>query len=170
MADYNNDTVLIIITEDVHGTIGWGRLLGRLVRGGDFIALVGPIGAGKTVFAFGILEGLGIIPDMGSPTFTIMHKYEGAVPVIHMDLYRLGETAPQEDLGWDELFEGQAVVVVEWAEFVRRHWPEEHLQVEIERQEGSPGTRKLTFLGKGERGRAIVQGLRAGSGGADPDI
>lgn len=159
MDDTTDDKIFTIITNNENDTIKWGRTIGVCARPGDFIGLTGPVGAGKTVFATGVLEGLGVIPDMGSPTFTIVHEYEGRHPVIHVDLYRLGEAAHGEDIGWDELFHGKRVAVVEWAEFVRCYWPGQYLLVRMERQEGLPRTRRITFRGRGARGRALVEAL-----------
>lgn len=148
---------------DVEGeeqTRAWGRRLGEQVAPGDFIALVGPVGAGKSVFARGVLEGLGAEPDRGSPTFTIIHEYQGRLRAVHADLYRLGTRAAQEDLGLDELFAGEAVCLVEWAEQAPELWPDEHLEVRIERPvTGSPTRRRLAFRARGRRAVALLQAL-----------
>lgn len=146
-------------------TLAWGRRLGRLAEPGDFFALVGPIGAGKSVFARGLLEGLGVEADRGSPTFTLVHEYRGRLPACHLDLYRLGTDAAREDLGYDELFHGDGVTLVEWAELARELWPPDHLEVRIDREAGAaPGHRRLRFLARGERAAALVHALAARRG------
>jgi tRNA threonylcarbamoyladenosine biosynthesis protein TsaE len=93
-------------TDGEEATRALGRALGAALRGGEVLALHGPLGAGKTVLAQGILEGLGVPGPHPSPTFTLLRAYRGRLPVNHIDLYRLGDRAPQEDLGWAELLEG----------------------------------------------------------------
>ncbi len=152
----------VLETRAPEETAEWGRRLGRLAEAGDFFALTGEIGTGKSVLARGILEGLGVRDPAGSPTFTIMHQYEGRLPVYHLDLYRLGPGAAREDLGWDAVFYGDGVVVVEWAEFVRDLWPEDHLAVRLERVPGGPAEeRRLVFSPGGKRGRRLLEGLMA---------
>lgn len=144
-------------------TLRWGRRLGRLAGPGDFFALTGPIGAGKSVFARGLLEGLGVEPDRGSPTFTLVHEYRGRLPAFHIDLYRLGTDAAREDLGYDELFYGDGVTVVEWAERVRELWPPDHVEVRVERDAGAAlGRRRLRFRARGERSAALLRALAGG--------
>lgn len=149
-------------TEAPEETEEWGRRLGLLAAPGDFFALTGPIGSGKSVLARGILAGLGVREPAGSPTFTIVHQYEGRLPAYHVDVYRLGPGALREDLGWEAIFYGGGVAVVEWAEFVRPLWPEDHLEVRLERPAaGPPNRRRLVFLPGGERGRRLLEGLMA---------
>lgn len=152
-------------TDGPEDTLALARCLGRLAGPGDFFALVGPIGAGKSVFARGILEGLGVEADRGSPTFTLVHEYRGRLSAHHLDLYRLGTDAPREDLGYDELFYGDGVTLVEWAELVRDLWPPDHLEVRIERDAGAaPGHRRLRFHARGERSAALLRALAARRG------
>jgi tRNA threonylcarbamoyladenosine biosynthesis protein TsaE len=94
-------------------TMALGRALGERLQADSVILLDGPLGAGKTAFVRGVAEGLGASPaDVSSPTFTIVQRYDGRVPLQHVDLYRL---TPKEvdDLALDDLLEG-AVVAVEW--------------------------------------------------------
>lgn len=146
-------------------TSAWGKRLGRLAAPGDFFALVGEIGAGKTVFAQGVLRGLGVEADLGSPTFTLVHEYRGRLPVYHMDVYRLGPGAVQEDLGYDEMFYGPGVTLVEWADLIRPLWPDDHLAVRLERAAGAlPERRQITFTAGGVRGAELVAALAAAGG------
>ena len=98
-------------------TFALGEELGRTLRGGEIVSLEGELGAGKTVFARGIAAGLGVDPrDVGSPTFIIVDRHEGRVPLYHADLYRLDREEEVLDLGLDELAASGAVLVVEWGE------------------------------------------------------
>lgn len=95
-----------------------GRRLAADLRPGDRIGVSGPLGAGKTVLARGLCEGLGVDPaDVSSPTFAIVNTYEGRVSVFHVDLYRVSSIEEIEATGLLDLFE-EGVVVVEWIDRV----------------------------------------------------
>jgi tRNA threonylcarbamoyladenosine biosynthesis protein TsaE len=99
-----------------------GEALGKLLKAGDFLALTGDLGAGKTAFTRGIARGLGIHEDITSPTFTIINQYEGPVPLAHMDAYRLKTPEELENAGFYDYME-DFVVVLEWADRVEELLP-----------------------------------------------
>ncbi len=100
-----------------------GEQLGRVLPAGSILCLDGDLGAGKTALAGGIARGLGISGAIPSPTFSILHIYEGGrLPFYHMDLYRLGEGAAWEDLGLEEYLDGQGLCLVEWASLGGALW------------------------------------------------
>ncbi|USK34148.1 tRNA (adenosine(37)-N6)-threonylcarbamoyltransferase complex ATPase subunit type 1 TsaE [Bacillus sp. F19] len=104
--------------------------LGELVKPGDVITLEGDLGAGKTTFTKGLAKGMGIRKNVNSPTFTIMKEYrEGRLPLYHMDVYRMEDS--DEDLGFDEFFEGEGVTVVEWAHLIQEQLPPDRLGIRI---------------------------------------
>lgn len=105
--------------------------LAQLVEAQYTITLEGDLGAGKTTFTQSFAKGLGITRTVHSPTFTIMKQYEGRLPLNHLDVYRLENS--DEDLGWDEIFYGDAVTVVEWAHLIEEELPKERLAIEITR-------------------------------------
>ena len=90
------------------------RLAGGL-RAGDLLLLQGPLGSGKTTFVRGLARGLGIEADVQSPTFMLVRIYPGRLPLAHVDLYRLHNSAELTDLGLDELLD-EGVVAVEWGD------------------------------------------------------
>ena len=109
-----------------------GRELGALLHRGDFLALNGPLGSGKTLFVKGIAYGMGMDPEeVTSPTFAFIQEYAGSLPLYHFDVYRLDVSEQLEDLGYEDYFFGHGVTVVEWAEFVTGYFPEEYLQVDF---------------------------------------
>lgn len=105
--------------------------LAALVEPQYTITLEGDLGAGKTTFTQSFAKGLGITRTVNSPTFTIMKQYEGRLPLNHLDVYRLENS--DEDLGWDEIFYGDAVTIVEWAHLIEEELPAERLAIEITR-------------------------------------
>ena len=106
-----------VLTHSEDETAAIGREFGASVDRGAVILLVGDLGAGKTAFARGLAEGLGIAPqDVSSPTFTIIQEYRGGrLPLFHVDLYRLNDPREIDDLGLDEIAQ-EGVLVIEWAE------------------------------------------------------
>ncbi len=96
---------------------------GRLARAGDVLLLSGPLGAGKTQFVQGLAQGLGVRHVVRSPTFVLLARYPGRVPLAHLDLYRLESRAAIEELGLEDEGEG-SVLAVEWGEKASGLWPE----------------------------------------------
>lgn len=96
------------------------------------LTLEGDLGAGKTTLTKAVAKGLGITRNVSSPTFTIVKQYEGRLPLNHLDVYRLSES--DEDLGWDELFYGDAVSIVEWAQYIDEELPKDRLAIEMYRE------------------------------------
>ena len=92
----------------------WGRAFARTLRPGVVVGLSGELGAGKTTLVRAIAEGLGVSQSVTSPTFALVHRYDGTVPVWHVDAYRLKAHDEARDLGLDEA--GDAVVLIEWPE------------------------------------------------------
>ncbi len=121
-----------IRTQDAEETRDVGRRLGGTLQPGDVLALTGPLGAGKTVFAQGVAESLGIDEPVTSPTFTLISEYEGRMPFYHMDLYRLGTPDEFVWLGVEEMLNGSGVSLVEWSEKAGEELPDRAIHVRIE--------------------------------------
>lgn len=113
-------------------TMAFAEKLADLLHPQDVLTLEGDLGAGKTTFTKGIAKGLGISRMVNSPTFTILKQYDGNLSLNHLDVYRLEDS--DEDIGFDELFESDAVSVVEWAKFIEDYLPKERLEITITRQ------------------------------------
>lgn len=126
-----------------------GRALGRLLEAGDLVALYGDLGSGKTVLAQGISVGLGYDGYVSSPSFIVVNEYAGRVPILHVDLYRIHDPAEIEDLGYRELFFGDGVAIIEWAERAREFLPDERLDIRISID--APDMRTLVFDARGDR-------------------
>ena len=99
-----------------------GERIGRALRSGDVLLLRGDLGAGKTQFARGVAAGLRILGPIPSPTFTLVNEYAGrnaageAVPLAHIDLYRLGDGGDLDSLGLEDYLSGAWAAVIEWPE------------------------------------------------------
>ncbi|MGO5015002.1 tRNA (adenosine(37)-N6)-threonylcarbamoyltransferase complex ATPase subunit type 1 TsaE [Niallia sp. Sow4_A1] len=133
--------------DNVEETISFAERIGLLLKAGDVITLEGDLGAGKTTFTKGIAKGLGIAKTVNSPTFTIIKEYQGILPLYHMDVYRLKDS--EEDLGFEEYFEGDGVTVVEWAHLIEDQLPIEFLQIQLFYDDTSG--RKIVLFPKGSR-------------------
>lgn len=129
-------------------TLNLGKQLGKILKGGDIICLVGDLGAGKTVLGKGIGEALGIEEPMTSPTFTFIQEYSGfaqgeVIRLIHMDLYRLQHPEEVEVIGVEDAFQENSICLIEWPEIARGYFPEERLELCIEGSGEEP--RNITF-------------------------
>lgn len=110
-----------------------GRKLAALLFPGAVVALIGPLGAGKTHIVRAIVAGLGgDVQRVSSPTFALIHEYAARIPVFHFDAYRLPNPRAFADLGVEEYFSGDGVCLVEWADRVEGIIPAESLRIEIQ--------------------------------------
>lgn len=123
----------------------YGRELSKELREGDWVAIDGPLGAGKTVLSAGILEGLGFAGEVASPSYAIVHSYdppEVSIAVAHVDLYRLDDLNELDELGLVEE-RGGRITLVEWAERYGADYVMPSHAITIEPQ--SDGSRMLTL-------------------------
>ncbi len=123
---------MVVETHSAEQTRDFAASLGAVAQPGDRIALIGPLGAGKTQFAKGFAAGLGVRDVVNSPSFTLMAEYAGRLPLFHQDLYRL--TGAQEALGGGLVDERGAdgVTLTEWAERLPGTIDRERLTVRFE--------------------------------------
>lgn len=105
-------------TANAEETRALGRALGQLAQDGDYIACCGALGAGKTTFVQGFAEGLGVGDAyyVRSPTFTLMQRYDGRLPLCHCDFYRLGHDDEVWQIGFEDYLHAGGVTIVEWAD------------------------------------------------------
>jgi tRNA threonylcarbamoyladenosine biosynthesis protein TsaE len=148
----------ILELPDAGATEEIGKRLAGVVQGGDSIALIGDLGAGKTTLVAGLVGALGGGAAQ-SPTFSLVNEYrDGRLVVWHVDLYRIERAAELVELGLDEVFgDPRGLVVVEWAD---KHdvMPGDHVRMELTH---SAGGRTLSLAGTGPRGRAVVAAMLA---------
>ena len=127
-------TCQIQLPDDQKATERLGELVGERLQPGDTVALTGPLGAGKTTFVRGLARGLAVDdPDaISSPTYLLVIEHDGEIPLLHADAYLPAKLEGfLDDGGLEYLFDAAKVVVVEWAERVRKHLPERVLWIEL---------------------------------------
>ena len=144
---------------DLAATEAFGRRLAGLLFPGAVVALIGPLGAGKTHLVRAVAMGLGVTDGrvVTSPTFVLIQEYAGRMPVYHFDAYRLRGESDFSDLGVHEYFEGDGVCLVEWADRAAGILPTEQLRVKL--TVIGETARRATVEGFGERYEAVVRDL-----------
>ena len=130
-------------------TRAFGRHLGALLRRGDWIALTGALGAGKTTLVQGIVDGVHPGMRSRSPTYVMVEVYGEGPRIVHADLYRIARDADVDTLALVDLAEGDAVVLVEWADRAPGALPEERLDLEL--RYVPEGGRELRIRPRGDR-------------------
>jgi len=145
--------------EDEAATATVARSLAAVLEAGDVVGLEGGLGAGKTTFTREAVYGLGVGEETAvtSPTFALLHQYEGRLPIGHADLYRLADELELEELGLDELVHDGAVLFVEWG----RKFPgmAARTTVWVELEIVSDDARRLRLCAESARGDAIIGAL-----------
>ena len=119
-----------VSTKSARETISLGKKIAKCLKGGDFIALFGNLGSGKTTFAKGIAEGLGIDKKtINSPSFVLLKEHKGKVPFYHFDLYRIKNLSEVFDIGYEEYLSSCGIIAVEWADRIKDILPKKYLRI-----------------------------------------
>jgi tRNA threonylcarbamoyladenosine biosynthesis protein TsaE len=148
---------MMLTTHGGHETESVGAALGDLLRAGDLVVLGGDLGAGKTTFIKGVARSLGVREPVTSPTFTIVQEYDGRVPVVHVDIYRLRRVQELHDLGLEEILDDR-VVLVEWGDVVAPLLPRERIEVQLTMGD-EPDARTIEIVAQGPRWAASRDAL-----------
>jgi len=153
-----SDSVTVDVT-DPGATVALGHRIGQLLYPGEVVALIGPLGAGKTHLVRAIAEGLGIADSraVSSPTFVLIQEYEARLPIYHFDAYRLNGPAEFAELGAHEYFDSDGVSLIEWADRVETALPADLLRIAIEVT--GETSRRFVIGARGLRAGALVKGL-----------
>jgi tRNA threonylcarbamoyladenosine biosynthesis protein TsaE len=150
------------VTRSTDETLTVAGTIGELLRPGDVVSLAGDLGAGKTVFAQGVARALGVVHPVVSPSFTIVREYEGRVPVVHVDVYRIGTFQELHDLGFEEVVREDAVTLVEWGDVVDGMLPRDRLEVRLAAG-AADDERVIEIEGHGRSWRARAAELTVGA-------
>lgn len=134
-----------------------GRRLGAALQAGDVLALVGPLGSGKTTLAQGLAIGLEVAPDrhVASPTFALVNEHPGRVTFVHVDFYRVRDAAELPELGLEEAYD-QSATAIEWADRFPAALPPDRLEIVFETVDSG---RQLHLRSTGPRSQVLLAGL-----------
>ena len=147
-----------LISRSVEETHQLGERLGELLAQGDVVGLVGELGSGKTTFVQGMAKGLGIDPGgVKSPTFILLREYQGRLPLIHIDGYRLEGAASAVWLDLEWVFSPKKVTVIEWADRFSGCLPEDYLEIYLTHR--TTNQRTIAAIGHGPRAQQLAAAL-----------
>ena len=122
---------LVLVSRNPDETQELAATIAGALRPGDVVALTGELGAGKTCFVQGAARALGVTDRVTSPSFVLRREYEGTVPVLHMDIYRLETLQEIVDIGYEEAFDDTRVTFIEWGDAMSPLLPHDHLELEF---------------------------------------
>ncbi|MFN2503761.1 MAG: tRNA (adenosine(37)-N6)-threonylcarbamoyltransferase complex ATPase subunit type 1 TsaE [Acidimicrobiales bacterium] len=151
--------MIVARTKSVDDTRALAGEIAGLARPGDLILLAGDLGTGKTAFVQGFARKLGVEEPVTSPAFVLVRSYEGRIPIIHLDVYRLDHLQELVDLGIAELLDGDSVTLIEWGDVVAPALPADFLEVRLEPGE-SDDERVVTVRAVGPVWPARLSALR----------
>lgn len=113
--------------------VAWGERFGRAARAPLCVAIAGDLGAGKTTLVQAICRGYGVGEPVTSPTFALVHEYAAPLsPVYHLDLYRLRDASELAGIGWEDIVNAHALLLIEWPERAGEALPPDHVGIELQ--------------------------------------
>lgn len=136
--------ILVVDSNSVKDTHKLARHLLKQLPGSQILALHGDLGSGKTCFVQGLAAALGVDRPVTSPTFTLIHEYQGSRPLVHVDLYRLRDSLDALMLGLEEYFESDGITAIEWADRARELFPPRTIHISFEAL-STPHSRRITI-------------------------
>ncbi len=122
----------VFVSHSVEETENFAQSLARGLSKGDTVALFGGLGMGKTAFVRGLAKGLEVTSEVSSPTFALIHEYDGKFPVYHFDMYRINSLEDLFSTGFFDYVDSDGIVVVEWSENISEYLPEKTVRITIE--------------------------------------
>jgi len=147
------------LSKSVSSTLKIGRAISRHLQPGDIILLSGTLGAGKTVLAKGIAQGLGISKDkVISPTFVLLRIHKGKHPLHHFDFYRLKTPHDILALGYEEYFYSEGITLIEWPERLKFLLPKEFLKIKLSAK--AANSRLLHFIASGAGYKRLLESIK----------
>jgi len=160
----NDASKITIITCSAEETVLLGYCIGKNLKAGDIVALIGDLGTGKTWLSRGIGEGLEISKQhhVHSPAFDLIHEHPGPVPMYHMDFYRLDDFSSEDEMWVEEyIHENRGVCVIEWANNFIVDILEKYLKIEISMIEDNNTVRKFNFFAIGDEYLFLINQIEA---------
>ena len=146
------------LLEDEAATVAFGKKLASAITKGAVVYLHGDLGAGKTTFTRGVIQGLGHIGNVKSPTYTLVEPYElSNVSAYHFDLYRLADPEELEFMGIRDYFNDDAVCLVEWPEKGQGFIPQPDLDIELEYHDNK---RQIHCVSRSEKGLELLKQIQ----------
>lgn len=154
------DCCCSIISKNPEDTRTLGARFGSVLFPGAVVGLVGELGAGKTCFVKGLAYGVNATPfdEVSSPTFAILHEYQGKIPLYHFDAYRISDNRELATIGFDEYLEAGGIVVIEWADRIIHALPERRLMVQMDAIDRF--ARRITFVAYGDEYQMVLRKLQ----------
>ena len=151
---------LKLISRSAAETKKIGKILGKYLKTGDVVALQGPLGSGKTTLAKGMAKGLGVLSDrqVSSPSFVLIHEYQGREKIYHLDWYRLKSVKDADADLARECLGAQAVTFVEWPQRGRKLLPSDAVHIYLSHR--GPGSRRLYFSFPAKTNSGVLQALK----------
>jgi len=136
------------VAHNENDTIELGQKTAGLLKAGDIVALEGELGTGKTVFVKGVAKGHNIREHVTSPTFNIVHSYEGgSITLHHFDVYRVSDEDELFEIGFEEYLYKGDICIIEWADLIKNMLPENTIWIKLERTDENPDRRIITIRG-----------------------
>ncbi len=138
-------------TRSTAETEALGAAFASSLKSGDFVAMFGDLGAGKTAFVRGAMQTLSKGARVQSPTYTIVNEYPAGIPVYHFDMYRIDDEDSLYSIGYYDYLESGGICFAEWCEKILPYLPEEYLTVTIRKSEEADDLRIITIADSGEK-------------------
>jgi tRNA threonylcarbamoyladenosine biosynthesis protein TsaE len=153
-------STFVISSSSPSDTLKIAGILGRKLRGGELVDIVGDLGSGKTEFIRGLTKGIGSADEVSSPSFTIKNIYHGksGLELHHFDFYRLTDPGLMKNDILEVLTNPKAIVVVEWGDIVKDFLPNERLEITI--QATGDDTREFIFKAASRKYKKILEALK----------
>lgn len=124
-----------IVTNSAAETEALGERVAARLKGGEVLALFGPMGMGKTAFTRGLARGLGVRGEVSSPTFALMHEHAGLIPLYHFDMFRVTSWDDLYSTGFFDYLGGDGVLAIEWSENIEGALPQDAVRITVSRGE-----------------------------------
>ncbi len=121
------------ITNSPEETIEYAKKIGSLLKGGDVVAYLGGLGAGKTTFTRGLAQGIGLVDEVTSPTFSIVNEYRGNINLYHFDMYRILNAESLETTGFYDYLNDYSILAIEWSENIKEFLPSNTIFITLNR-------------------------------------